>query len=277
MTLALATVAVVLATDATAKLQTGGSSAASAIVARPIPPLAGAPARLHFVTAGDSVGLTLAEGISRVGGPQGDYIRGGAFLGCGLEPAGQTIFRAGGDDVAPNGCPDWQNAWPALATITRADVAVYLGGIWDMLDRYVNNHWVVFGSPESDQTIGALLDTMIDGFAHTGTAVALLTSMYNSAAASPLTTPTDRSSFDAPRVDHWNALLRAAAARHPTEARIVDLNAFASPGGYTETVAGVTPVRGDGEHFTEAGADLVATWLLPRLTDVARLAAPRAG
>jgi hypothetical protein len=275
-TLALASVAIVLATDAAARLSARGSSPASAVVAQPIPPLAGVPPRLGFVSAGDSVGLTIAEGLARVGGPQGDSIVGGAFLGCGLEPAGQTFFRPDRLDVAPDGCPDWQNHWPALAAYTHADVAVFLGGTWDMFDRYVNNHWVNFATPESDQAIGGLLDTMIDGFARSGTAVALLTTPYYSAAASPSTEPMTQSAFDPPRVDHWNLLLRAAAARHPTEARIVDLNAFASPGRYTDTVAGVTPFRGDGEHFTEAGADLVATWLLPRLADVARLAAPRA-
>ena len=276
-TLAIAIVLATDATDATARVQASGSSPASAVVARPIPPLAGTPPRLRLVSGGDSVGLTLAAGLDRVGGPQGDSIRGAAFLGCGLEPAGQTIFRSGGLDVAPNGCPDWQDNWPALAAFTHADVAFFLGGIWDMFDRYVDNHWVNFGSPESDQVLSALLDTMIDGYARSGTAVALLTSPYNSAAEAAVAGPTNRSAFDPPRVDHWNVLLRAAAARHPTEAQLVDLNAFVSPGGYTDTVAGVTPVRGDGEHFTEAGADLVATWLLPRLADVARLAAPRAG
>jgi SGNH domain (fused to AT3 domains) len=275
-TLALATVAIVLATDATARLGASGSSPASAVVAHPIPPLAGAPPRLSLVTAGDSVGLTLAEGLTRVGDPQGYSVRGGAFLGCGLEPAGQTFFRPARLDVTPNGCPDWQHYWPALAAITKADVAVFLGGTWDMFDRYVDNHRVNFASPESDRTLSALLDTMIDGYASSGTAVALLTSPYYSAAESSATEPLNQSAFDPPRVDHWNVLLRAAAARHPTEARIVDLNAFVSPGGFTDTVAGVTPVRGDGEHFTDAGADLVATWLLPRLADVARLATPRA-
>ncbi len=275
VTLALATVAVMLGTDATAHLQ-AASTPASAVVARPIPPLAGAPPRLQMVSAGDSVGLTVAEGLARVGGAQGDSIAGGAFLGCSLEPAGQTFYRPDRLDVIPDGCPDWQDHWPALAAYTHADVAVFLGGTWDLFDRYVNNHWVSFGSPESDQALGALLDTMIDGFARAGTAVALLTSPYNSAADSPLKEPMNQSAFDPPRIDHWNTLLRAAAARHPTEARIVDLNGFASPGGFTDTVAGVTPFRGDGEHFSEAGADLVATWLLPRLADVARLAAPRA-
>jgi lysophospholipase L1-like esterase len=95
--------------------------------------------------------------------------------------------------------------------------------------------------------------------------------------SSDIHVPVYRSGFDPPRVDHWNALLRAAAARHPDAARVVDLNQFASPGGYTDTLDGVAPLRGDGVHFTDPGADLVARWLLPRLADVATLAAPRDG
>jgi hypothetical protein len=273
VTSALTLAAVALGTNATALLRSD-SRPTPRVVADPIPPLAGNPPTLRMVSAGDSVGLTVAEGLRRVGGLQGDTIMGGAFLGCGLEPAGQTFFRPDRLDVAPDGCPDWQDHWPTIAAEAHANVAVFLGGTWDMFDRYINGQWLDFDTPASDQLLSSLLDTMIDGFARQGTAVALLTMPYQSSIGQEVQVPVYRSSVDIPRVNHWNALLRAAAARHPTEAEVIDLNGFASPGGYTDSLDGVDPFRGDGTHFTDAGADLVATWLLPRLEQVATLAAP---
>jgi hypothetical protein len=257
----------------------GSGSATPRVVAQPVPPLAGNPPTLRMVSAGDSVGLVVAEGLGRIGGLQGDTITGGAFLGCGLEPAGQMLYRPEGpgpDSISPDGCPDWQDHWPAIAQLTHANVAVFLGGSWDMFDRYVNGQWLDFGTPASDQLLSSLLDTMIQGFAQQGVPVALLTTPYDSSIGQPVQVPIAayRSSVDPTRVDHWNALLHQAAARYPNEARVIDLNAFASPHGYVDDLDGVSPLRGDGEHFTVPGSNLVATWLLPRLEQVAKLAAP---
>jgi hypothetical protein len=274
VTSALTVAAIAFGTDATALLSSSSSPSTPRVVADPIPPLAGNPPTLRMVSAGDSVGLTVAEGLHRVGGLQGDTMIGGALLGCALEPAGQTFYRPNRLDVAPDGCPDWQDRWPALAAEAHANVAVFLGGTWDMLDRDINGQWLDFGTPASDQLLSGLLDTMIDGFARAGTPVALLTTPYSSSIGQEVQVPVYRSAVDVGRVDHWNALLRAAAARHPTEAEVIDLNGFASPGGYTDSLDGISPFRGDGTHFTDPGADLVATWLLPRLDQVAKLAAP---
>jgi lysophospholipase L1-like esterase len=68
----------------------------------------------------------------------------------------------------------------------------------------------------------------------------------------------------ATRVDAWNTLLRAAAARH--HATVLDLNSKACPNGrFTWTVRGVR-IRSDGLHFTPAGVrEILAPWLLPQL------------
>lgn len=271
---ALAAVAVLVGADATAVLR---SRSTPAVRAQPVGPVAGTPPALRLFSAGDSVGLTLTEGLSRVGGPLGDTVVSGAFLGCGLEPAGQVFFRPERLDVAPDGCPGWQDRWPAVVAADRANVAVYLGGSWDMFDRYVDGRWVAFGTPDSDRALSADLDTMIDGLARGGAGVAILTLPYEAPVETTVTVPVYRSGFDPPRVDHFNVLLRAAVARHRRVARLIDLNRFASPTGYTDTLDGIAPFRGDGVHFTDAGADLIATWLRPQLLAVARLAAPRDG
>jgi hypothetical protein len=221
----------------------------------------------------------VADGLGGIGGLQGDTMTGAAFFGCALEPAGQVLYRPEGpgpDSIAPDGCQDWQEKWPALAQAAHANVVVFLGGTWDMFDRYINGQWLDFGTPASDQLLSGLLDTMIQGFAQQGVPVALLTTPYDSTIGQPVQLPVAdyRAAVDPTRVAHWNALLREAAARYPTDARVIDLNGFASPHGYTDSLDGISPFRGDGTHFTPAGANLVATWLIPRLEEVAKLAGP---
>ena len=154
-----------------------------------------------------------------------------------------------------------------------------------MFDRVVDGRWLRFGSRASDRRISGLLNQAITALSSSGARVALLTMPYESPVTAPVRVAQYRSAFDPARVRHWNALLGAAARRHPRVAHIVDLNHFATPHGYTDTLDGITPFRGasnglgtpvveDGVHFTPAGAELVARWLLPRLSAIAALALP---
>jgi lysophospholipase L1-like esterase len=78
----------------------------------------------------------------------------------------------------------------------------------------------------------------------------------------------------AARVNAWNGLLRAAAAR--AHAMVLDLNKEACPNGtFTWTVDGVR-IRSDGLHFTPAGVRaILAPWLLPKLAAAAVTPGPR--
>jgi lysophospholipase L1-like esterase len=85
------------------------------------------------------------------------------------------------------------------------------------------------------------------------------------------------SSYDPDRVDILNGLIRQAVAELPDRVTLVDLNAFVCPDGrYAADVGGVPDARGDGVHFTPAGADLVASWLGPQLLGVAGRSSPPA-
>ena len=234
----------------------------------------------HVFVEGDSIALTLGVGLVTVGTPEGFTVTGAPWLGCGLEPGGETVREPQGLTVAPDGCPDWQQHWAQLVAHDRPGVVALLVGDWDMLDRVVNGRWLRFGSKASDRRLSGLLNEAITVLSSSGAQVALLTMPYESPITAPVHLATYRSAFDPGRVRHWNTLLRAAAARHPTVAHIVDLNHFASPHGYTDTLDGITPFRGtdngpgtpivqDGVHFTPAGAQLVARWLLPRLAAIA--------
>jgi hypothetical protein len=98
--------------------------------------------------------------------------------------------------------------------------------------------------------------------------VVLLTAPYTHRAEKPDggTYPED----DPARVDAWNGLLRAEAAKDPGIVTILDLNRLVCPQGtFAWTVDGVR-VRGDGLHFTPQGVQrVIAPWLLPRLAALA--------
>jgi lysophospholipase L1-like esterase len=67
-----------------------------------------------------------------------------------------------------------------------------------------------------------------------------------------------------------NADYRELERREPDRVKVLELNRFVSPDGvFTNHLAGVDDLRGDGVHFTPAGADLVASWLAPQLRGVA--------
>ena len=71
------------------------------------------------------------------------------------------------------------------------------------------------------------------------------------------------------RVDRINSLFRDFLANHPGRYRMVDLNKFVSPQGkFTDELNGQV-IRGDGVHFTDAGAAIVAEWLAPQLEAIA--------
>jgi hypothetical protein len=81
---------------------------------------------------------------------------------------------------------------------------------------------------------------------------------------------------DPARVARFNQLLTAAQRRHPTQSRVVDLNAVVCPGGnYTQTLQGVTIRTTDGVHFPLARITPVADRLLPQLRQLAVASASR--
>ncbi|HEV8174009.1 MAG TPA: SGNH/GDSL hydrolase family protein, partial [Actinoplanes sp.] len=113
-----------------------------------------------------------------------------------------------------------------------------------------------------DQQLGLALRTAGSRGAH----VVVLTAPYTHRAERP-----DGGLYpeDSPtRVDAWNALLRAAAAKY--HASVIDLNRKACPQGtFTWSVDGIR-IRSDGLHFTPRGVrQVLAPWLLPQLAAAA--------
>jgi lysophospholipase L1-like esterase len=108
------------------------------------------------------------------------------------------------------------------------------------------------------------LNQAISAASSTGARVVLLTAPYYAGVERP-----DGGSWpedDPSRVDRFNTLLRAAAARAPGDVQVFDLGALADPDGrYTSVLDGITVRRSDGVHFSAGGADLLAPAVLHAL------------
>ncbi len=206
---------------------------------------------IRVMVEGDSLAYTYAKGLADLG-PKYHYQ---AFnlgtVGCGL--AIQGPFR---DDRGVNNPNQKCLSWPATrAADVRTydpDVVILLTGRWEVLDRYFEGRWTHIGDPAYDNYLSRQMDLAIKILSSGGAKVLLLTT--------PCFAPEEQPNgaiwpFDDPsRVIRYNQLLREAAARHPGEASIGDLDAQFCPGNkYSATVGGVVARTSDGIHISEAG------------------------
>jgi SGNH domain (fused to AT3 domains) len=224
---------------------------------------------VRAVLLGDSVALTLGDGLLDQQGAFGVSIVDGGLLGCGV--LGTGTVRVGGTttSVVP-GCRNWELGWRRLVAQVDPDVVAVLVGRWEVVDRLVGGRWVHIGDPAFDALVAAQLDRAIADASSGGARVVLLTTPHFAGLERPDggRWPED----DPARVDRFNVLVRAAAARHPGETSVLDLAAAAEPDGrYTASLDGITMRRADGVHFTQGGADLLAPTVLTDLVAVAAL------
>ncbi|HEX6497897.1 MAG TPA: acyltransferase family protein [Micromonosporaceae bacterium] len=214
------------------------------------------PPRIGFY--GDSVAWTLAKYLPPQ--PNGQVIN-RAVQGCGIARL-PDILELGTPHTNLPGCTTWDQRWRADLGRDDPDVAVILLDRWELMDRRLDGTYQHVGQPGYDAYLTRELDLAISIVGSRGATVVLLTAPYTHRAERP-----DGGLYpeDQPqRVDAWNALLRADAARHP-RTTVVDLNSRVTPGGFTWSIQGLR-VRSDGLHFTPAGVrEWIAPWLMPHL------------
>ncbi len=235
------------------------------------PPVAAAPTDRRVMVVGDSVAMTLAEGLRAVGAHQGITLRNETALGCGVSRE-ERVWRYGELGAIGALCDQWPLRWAAATQEFDPDVAVMLVGITDAYDREIDGRRLAFGSPEVDALVLEDLRDAVDVLGSRGAPVVLLTNPYYEhrylVAAPP---DLERSAFNRARIDHLNRLLREVAATDP-RVTVIDLNRFLSPDGQVHEEVDGMVVQGDGVHFTTEGAAYVASWLAPRLATLERVA-----
>jgi peptidoglycan/LPS O-acetylase OafA/YrhL len=190
-----------------------------------------------------------------------------AIEGCGIAVL-PDIRQLGTGHTNYPGCTSWPARWQRGIDKDNPDVAVIELNRWELMDRRYQGRYQHVGEPAYDADLTAQLETAIRIAGSRGAAVVLLTAAYTHRAERP---DGGLYSEDEPeRVDAWNRLLRATAARHPADVTVLDLNPLVCPDGkFTWRVDGMK-VRSDGLHYTPAAVQrIIAPWLLPQLATIA--------
>jgi peptidoglycan/LPS O-acetylase OafA/YrhL len=272
--LALPGVAVALIVTVLVVTTTPGTPASAALpvagpAARGFTPPAGVDVahRERALLIGDSMALTLGKGLG-IGAPAwGVDIDNKGVVGCDLDPR-TTVNVMGTVSQAAQGCPQWRSTWPRLVAATDPDVVVVLLGRWESLDRLYDGRWTHVGEPAFDFHLQNELGEVIDIASGHGARVAFLTLPYIAqTTAQPNGSPWDMNLPS--RTDAYNADLRAAAARQPGQASVVDLNQMLDPQGrYVSALNGVRVRDFDDEHISVAGGRWLQAALLPALVQL---------
>jgi peptidoglycan/LPS O-acetylase OafA/YrhL len=249
------------------------NQALSKALAEPQPTRSAAPAPIHrsgrrpgklprIDFFGDSVSWTLGTYLP----PQHELaITVRSVQGCGIARL-PDIRYIGTPHTNYPGCDTWDRRWRRGVRADDPDVSVILLDRWELMDRFLDGRYQHVGQPAFDTYLDKELDLALSIVSAQGAHVVVLTAPYTRRAERPDggLWPED----DPARVDAWNALLRAAAARH--HATVIDLNKKACPDGTFTWSAGGVRLRSDGLHFTPEGVrQYLAPWLLPQLAAAA--------
>ena len=216
----------------------------------------------RVLVVGDSLALTLANGLSVNEVPYKVHLDNAGLLGCGISQ--ETRRLQGQINAPPTYCATWPQERAQAVATDHPDLVALLVGRWEVADTYHDGTWEHVGEPDFDAYLSSELDRAIDVLSSTGAPVALLTMPCTAPVESPSGAPYPED--DPARVTSFNQLLVQAHARHPATSRLVDLDAIVCPGGtYTSTLDGVTIRTTDGVHFPITGVAPVAAKLLPQL------------
>ena len=238
--------------------------------APPAPPPAPPPANPVVLVVGDSIADFTAESLAEQGAPAGVTVIDEATWGCGVMD-GSPLTYVGHRQAEPDECAGWDDRWREAVLAYQPHVTMLMIGRWEVVDRVVGGEWRSIGDPVFDAELDARLEYAVSLLAWQGGRVVLTTAPYFFRSPAP-----DGGYWpeDEPwRVDRFNALVRAVAARHPGVVDVADFGRMLSPGGQFVAEVNGVPIRRDGVHLTPEGSAIAAGWLLPQLV---MASAPRA-
>ena len=219
---------------------------------------------VRVLVLGDSIALTLAEGLKVQAGRWGASVDNLGVLGCDLDP-NSTVNIQGSITKAAQGCANWQTKWQQLVDRDNPDVVAVELGRWEVSDRIIHGHWTRIGQPAWDQLYAKELTQAIRILSSQGARVVIFTLPYiQQTTEAPDGSPWD---INQPvRTNEYNALVRQVVARSSGVASVYDLNKVVDPdGAYTSYLDGVRVRNGDDEHFSPLGGELLRPLILPTL------------
>jgi peptidoglycan/LPS O-acetylase OafA/YrhL len=253
--IAIALVAVLVATQGTARVPVGSDEAAAVGAAErtsDIYPTDIAPGATRLLLVGDSGPVFLGPELVQEAAKRGDFtVAMTTSMFCSpLYASDEVRFPDKFVKVVPCS-PERRERWAGV--VERYDPGVivyYLANAGGLGEVRIDGEWVMDCDPAFDAYIAETLLADVEVLAGTGAIVVLATSPY-------VDVPTDDS--DA-QVDCRNETLREIAARRPG-IEILDLNRFVAD---LQRTTG-DPTTRDLVHLNEPTARRVASWMLPEL------------
>ncbi|GIU83423.1 MAG: membrane protein [Acidimicrobiales bacterium] len=216
---------------------------------------------------GDSVTNSLVDGFTRrLQNDKGLVVWDQTVLFC--ELAEGPRFERGREIPRSDTCENWRRDWQRAVDRFRPHVSVLGVGAWEIFDRKIGGRWMVFGTPEYDRYLTDILRDAANILSSRGAKTVILTvPRFHRQGTESAQEWTQNETW---RTDHINELFRSVASEKPEMVKIVDLGDFLCPGGQcVERLSDGTPVRFDGLHFSDEGAEVVAEWLADRLVELA--------
>jgi peptidoglycan/LPS O-acetylase OafA/YrhL/lysophospholipase L1-like esterase len=226
------------------------------------------PPRVMLV--GDSVARSLGPGLARASAKEGIEFWDGSVPGCGLATDVGERWFGQWQGLDARCVPGWRERWPSQVEQFDPDVVITLFGAQDAFDRRVDGAELAFDTPPGAALAERDLQAAVTALSSSGAQVVLLTAPYYRLCC-PMKIDEPRSPMNEAWITRYNERQLEVARRNPTRARLVDLNQYLGPEGtWTDTVGAVKVRSFDRSHLSEEGADLVASWLVPQLLELAR-------
>ena len=250
----------------------GDPGTASGVPAVPAGP--GGPLRVLLV--GDSEASFLGFGLGPESSTYNVEYAGDGVFGCGLLTYatsfhGTVVTGSVGDrgGHVPVPCATQLTRWKADVESYHPDVVLLAEGEYEVRDQFVGTGTTNILSRAFAAQEKSAVSHAVAVLGSTGAPVVLLTAPYYHQQEQADGTPWPE---DAPvRVDRYNAILRDVAAMSGGHVVVADLGAELDPGGkYRQSVSGVDVRFADGIHVTQAGAELIAPWLLTEAATLGR-------
>jgi lysophospholipase L1-like esterase len=227
------------------------------------------PTRPSLLIVGDSVAITLDNGIRNVIGPKVSIV-GGSELGCALLLSPKAMTFDGKWSKDGTQCPDHDHYWSKLVEAQKPDVVILLVGAWDLYTRDWGNGPVAPGDSEFDQNYSEAIDATLKVLSAKGAEVIVLTTPCFEPGPGERAGP----QHDLLRVQRLAQLQREAVdslnrSEPQPQASILDLQSVTCDNGFTQSRDGVV-WRPDGVHFSVDGSQVAARWLVDALPDTAK-------
>ena len=252
---------------------------ASSAPAMPTAAQAGVTAPIRVMVLGESVAFSMDSGMQEVAPGYDLSIWSIATLGCGfsdVDSEGSLIGET--PQKAAERCKEWRQSWQQELTDFNPDIVLMVFGAWDSEDRVVGGETLVAGSPEWTDFLSQSLEQKFEMLTAGGAKLMLATFPYTRPWVwSTLPNGDELEQSTRSREAALNDIYRKFAAQHPDKVVLVDLNAFASPGGkWSDLYIDGVRMSDDGVHFSTGGSTIVARWLAPQIVAAAGRTAQQA-